>query len=77
MHCAGTCYLNKQLTNANDNQESSGQKGSIKNLIIDFFETFDKPCFGFPLIHSGSSGVYQSHYTTNEFISNIFHPPIV
>jgi hypothetical protein len=76
MHCGGTCYLNKQLTKANDSQESRDQKGSIKNLIIDFFEPLNKPCFDFSAVRSGYSGAYQSGHLTSKFISNIFHPPI-
>ena len=76
MHCGGTCYLNKQLSKANDSQESRDQKGSIKNLITDFFEPLNKPCFGLSVVRSGYPGTYRSGHITGKFISNIFHPPI-
>jgi hypothetical protein len=76
MHCGGTCYLKKQLTKANDSQESRDQKGNVKNLIIDFFEPLNKPCFDFSAVRSGNSGAYQPAHLSNKFISNIFHPPI-
>src|SRR5450755_2495870 len=41
VHCAGHCYLHKQLTKANDNPVSGDQKGTIKTGIVDFFEAFD------------------------------------
>jgi hypothetical protein len=38
MHCGGSCYLNKQLARSNESQESSGQKTTVKNVVLDYFE---------------------------------------
>ncbi|MEJ0083252.1 MAG: hypothetical protein WDM78_20395 [Puia sp.] len=46
IHCAGTCYLNKQLARANDNQNTQDRQGTVKILIIDFFESIAQPQFG-------------------------------
>ena len=39
VHCAGMCYLNKQLARANDNQNTQDRQGTVKISIIDFFES--------------------------------------
>jgi hypothetical protein len=77
LQCAGKCYLNKQLTKANDSQESRDQKGTVKNIVIDFFETPDKPAFGCPEMASVCSGKFQTLRITGKFIASIFHPPII
>src|ERR1700681_3586255 len=46
VHCAGTCYLSKQLARTNDNQSAQDHKGSFKIPIIDFFESITQPSFG-------------------------------
>ena len=45
MHCAGTCFLNKQLTKANENSESKDQKSTGKTIVIDFFEPVNETSF--------------------------------
>jgi hypothetical protein len=77
MHCSGKCYLNKQLTKANDNQESRDQKSSIKILIIDFYEPLNNPSFGYSVVPSAYSGQFHSQRPTGKFITSIFHPPLV
>jgi hypothetical protein len=76
VHCAGQCYLRKQLTKANDNTESRDQKGTIKTGIVDFFEPFDKPVFHCDPVSSGYGAVHPSRYVSGKFITSVFHPPI-
>jgi hypothetical protein len=76
MHCAGRCYLNKQLTRANDNQESPNGKGNIKILIIDFFEPLDKISLGCPVAISTHAQPTRAPRICNNYMFNIFHPPI-
>ncbi|HTB27020.1 MAG TPA: hypothetical protein VK711_16720, partial [Puia sp.] len=37
IHCAGKCFLNKQLAKSNERQDTGHQKGSAKQLVIDFY----------------------------------------
>jgi hypothetical protein len=76
IHCAGKCYLNKQLAKSNENKEPGDQKGSIKNLVIDFFEPVNKPL----IINLKEKQAFTSHFKvpfiSSQFADNIFHPPI-
>ena len=76
MHCAGRCYLNKQLTRANDNQEPQDGKGNLKILIIDFFEPLDNPSFGCSALLAMHTSPYQMQRINSHYLANIFHPPI-
>jgi hypothetical protein len=76
VHCAGTCYLGKQLAKASDGQNTQDQKGSSKILIIDFFESITQPsfgCFNLPAAHKVSMSASRM---TNNFRDNLFRPPI-
>ena len=46
VHCAGTCYLNKQLAKGNDNENTENRQATVKILIIDFFEPIGLSQFG-------------------------------
>ena len=76
IHCAGKCYLNKQLAKSNENKEPVDQKGSIKNLVIDFFE----PVNNLFIINLKELQVFTFLYNvpiiSSQFAGNIFHPPI-
>ena len=76
MRCAGKCYLNKQLAKTNDSQESRDQKGAIKNLIMDFFESPEEPAFGRMDVYSISTNHFQAPPVSNQYAADIFHPPI-
>ena len=76
VHCAGTCYLNKQLNKASDNQNTDNRQGSYKILVIDFFEQFRQPLFGC----SESPWVFaitlNAPCRTENYSSLLFRPPI-
>jgi len=76
MHCAGKCFLNKQLTKANNSQESQDQKGTVRTIIIDFFEPLNKPCFDCTMVPLAYSDNFLIHRINSHFTHNIFHPPI-
>jgi hypothetical protein len=76
VHCAGRCYLHKQLTKANDNPASGDQKATIKTGIVDFCEPFDKPVFHCDQISSVYGAAHPSSYIPGKFIAAIFRPPI-
>jgi hypothetical protein len=76
MHCAGRCYLNKQLTRANDNQEPQDAKGNIKILIIDFFEPVNNPSFGCLAPLTTHANPFPAQRIDSHYMVNIFHPPI-
>jgi hypothetical protein len=76
VHCAGQCYLHKQLTKANDNPESRDQKTTIKAGIVDFFQPFDKPAFHCGRISSVYDAPQPFRFVSGKFITSIFHPPI-
>jgi hypothetical protein len=76
MHCAGKCFLDKQLTKANNNQESQDQKGTFRNLIIDFYEPLNKPCFGYAVSSPEYFHQYKTCRVSSPFNDSIFHPPI-
>ena len=76
VHCAGTCYLNKQLAKANDNQNTENRQGIIKILIIDFFESIGQPQFGcshLPAIHPFAVNAQRM---TENYRDHQFRPPI-
>jgi hypothetical protein len=76
VHCAGTCYLNKQLARANDNQNTQDRQGTVKILIIDFFESIAQPQFGcsrFPVAHPFALNILQK---SENYRDHLFRPPI-
>jgi hypothetical protein len=77
LHCAGKCYLKKQLAKTNDNQSSRDQKGNSINIVIDFFESPDNSSFGCSDMMTVYSGQFQTQPIPSRVMGNIFHPPIV
>jgi hypothetical protein len=75
--CAGKCYLQKQLAKSNENHPSSDQKGSVRFQLIDFCETFDRPCFGISETPCARNLLLQTPALISRSPENIFHPPIV
>jgi hypothetical protein len=76
IQCGGTCFLHKQLGKAGESSESRDQKGNIKIVVMDFFETHENLAFDY--VNSGLEFGLQetSGETANPFFGNIFHPPI-
>ena len=76
MHCAGKCYLNKQLEKSNENQNNKDQKAGTKILLTDFFEPFGETAFA----NHFTISLLESHdpvqHIPPAFIPAIFHPPI-
>jgi hypothetical protein len=77
IHCSGKCFLKKQLTKANDGQDSREQKGNFKNVIVDFFEPVNQPSFGCKGAGSGIPVSSKVQPVISPYLGNIFHPPIV
>lgn len=76
VHCAGRCYLHKQLARASENQNTDDRQGSFKILIIDFFEPFDEPQFGcshLPVTHPFAVNTQQM---SENYRDHLFRPPI-
>jgi hypothetical protein len=76
IHCAGTCYLKKQLAKTNDNQPSSNQKGSSPNLLSDFCQSPDKPDFGCVAVVTVCSFHSQAELLPIRFAGSVFRPPM-
>jgi len=76
MHCSGKCFLNKQLAGSNENQGSRDQKGTTRNVIIDFFQPIEKPSFNCSEIISANNKQYKVERLTGCYLDSIFHPPI-
>lgn len=76
MHCAGKCFLKKQLAKTNDNQTAPGQKGSGWQVQTDFFQPLEKTCFGCTELTVKYSGSFQAPRISNRSSGDIFHPPI-
>ena len=75
-HCAGTCYLNKQLARANNSQDTQDRQGTVKILIIDFFESVSQPQFGCSRLSATHSPVLNTQFRTENFRDHLFRPPI-
>jgi hypothetical protein len=76
IHCAGKCYLNKQLAKSNESRDPGDQKSSIKNLVTDLFVPVNEP-LSFNL---KETPIFTSQFyiplMSCQFTGNIFHPPI-
>ena len=76
MHCAGKCYLNKQLEKSNENQNNKDQKAGTKILLTDFFEPFGETVFA----NQFTISLLESHDPVSPITPActpaIFHPPI-
>ena len=75
VHCAGTCYLNKQLARANDNQNTQDHKGSVKIQIVDFFQSITEPVFGCIHLSASHPFVADIRNKTSDYRKNLFRPP--
>jgi hypothetical protein len=76
LHCAGTCYLHKQLNKASEGPESRNQKGNAKIPVIDFLETQSIFCPHLTIALSIYRIDIFADGTTSPFNASIFHPPI-
>jgi hypothetical protein len=76
VHCAGTCYLSKQLARANDNQSTQDHKGSVKILIVDYFESITEPKFGCGHLTTTHSVAVNTQQKISDYLENLFRPPI-
>lgn len=76
MHCAGKCYLNKQLARSGDAQDSRDQKSNVKVLIIDFFEPLNRPSFSKTEVSANYNAQFLTLAITSPYTAGIFHPPI-
>jgi hypothetical protein len=76
IHCAGKCYLNKQLAKGNDSQDPKEQKGSVKNLIVDFYEPAKRPDLNSIIEPLVVSFFFKTPSISDKFTDNIFHPPV-
>ncbi len=76
IHCAGTCFLKKQLAKTNDNQPSSDQKGNSRNLLTDFCQSLDKPSFGCVAAVAVCSCHSQAELLPIRFAGSVFRPPM-
>lgn len=77
IHCAGTCYLSKQLARANDNQNTQDRQGTVKILIIDFFESIEQPEFGCSHLSATHPPVLNTQHLSENYREHLFRPPIV
>ncbi len=77
IHCAGTCFLKKQLAKTNDNQPASDQKGGGKNPVVDFFEPPYQPSFSCTGAVTRYSARYQTPDISSQYTGNLFRPPII
>ena len=75
-HCAGKCYLGKQLAKANDNQNTQDRQGTIKILIIDFFESIEQPQFGCSQLSAIHPPLVNTHPMSENYRGHLFRPPI-
>jgi hypothetical protein len=75
-HCAGKCYLGKQLARANDNQNAQDRQGTIKILIIDFFESIEQPQFGCGQPCAIHPPLTNTQRMSENYHEHLFRPPI-
>ena len=76
MHCAGKCYLNKQLEKSNENQNNRDQKANAKILLADFFEPFNEMASANLFTISLLEPQDPVSPITPACTPAIFHPPI-
>jgi hypothetical protein len=76
LHCAGTCFLHKQLNRASESPESRDSKGSTRIQVIDFFEPTVLSSFGCSREAAEFGTGFLQEQLTHPFPGNIFHPPI-
>jgi hypothetical protein len=76
VHCAGTCYLNKQLARANDNQNTQDRQGTVKIVIIDFFESITQPQFGCSHLPAAHPFAVNAQQKSENYRDHLFRPPI-
>ena len=76
VHCAGTCYLNKQLARSNDSQNTQDRQGTVKILIIDFFESIAQPQFGCSPLSAVHTFALNTQRKSENYRDLLFRPPI-
>jgi hypothetical protein len=76
VHCAGTCYLGKQLARGNENQNTQDHKGGLKILIIDFFEPVMQPSFGCSHLSVVHHFALNTRQISDHYRDNLFRPPM-
>jgi len=77
VHCAGTCYLHKQLAKGNDNENTENHQATFKILITDFCEPIGLYQFGcnpLPVAHPFATNAQRM---TENHRGGLFRPPIV
>ena len=77
VHCAGTCYLNKQLARSNDSQNTQDRQGTVKILIIDFFESIAQPQFGCSPLTAAHPFALNTQQKSENYRGHLLRPPIV
>ena len=75
-HCAGTCFLSKQLASANDDQNTQNHQGTVKILIIDFFEPIEQPSFGYSTLSEIHPLPENTQRMSEKHREDLFRPPI-
>lgn len=76
VHCAGRCYLSKQLARSNDSQNTQDRQGTVKILIIDFFESIAQPQFGCIPLHTAHPFALNSQEMSDHYYDHLLRPPI-
>lgn len=77
VHCAGKCYLNKQLARSNESQNTQDRQGAVKILIIDFFESINQPQFGCSQLTAAHPYAVNTQRIAENYRDHLFRPPIV
>jgi hypothetical protein len=75
-HCAGTCYLNKQLARSNDSQNTQDHQGTVKILIVDLFESIAQPQFGCSPLPAAHPFAMNTQRKSENFRGHLLRPPI-
>ena|ERR1700750_211049 len=76
VHCAGTCFLNKQLAKANDNQNTENRQATFKIFITDFFESIRQPQFGCSPLSAIHPFAVNTRQVIELYRDHLFRPPI-
>lgn len=76
VHCAGRCFLKKQLAKANDSQNTENRQATIKPLIIDFFEPIRQPRFGCSQLPAAHPFAVNTRRAIENYCDHLFRPPI-
>jgi hypothetical protein len=77
VHCAGKCFLNKQLARSGDSQNTQDRQGTVKIVIIDFFESIAEPQFGCSSLTAAHPFAMNTQQTNDHYRNHLLRPPIV